>query len=584
MSGFGSGGDGGFGNPAPHLGGFPSAPFGGGFGSPAVPPPSGLSNNNNNTPFGGVVGFGGVSTLTAPTTFAAPLSFAAPTSFAAPASFVAPATTAFATPATFASFQQPVFGTSAPFGSNGFGTTSSGFGSSGFGTSSGFGISNNNNNIYNSTNNNNTPFGQQQHQEAEMDDVPNPFGGGGSSAPSSVSFGMSSNVVTSNTNTSAMHTFGGGGMAFTTPAPFENNSFSLPPANPFGAPASTAASGPFGAASSSMTFGGLQQQHNRHASTGSIEMGGPDSPTPMSAFGSTFHSTSAGAGIDSGSLSPIPEDTMEDPFYTVAGSSGNGGAAPQQQGCANSESDKLAELKAKIEAKKKKLQERTQKKDRHGIGSSNSIIDDGNSSPQPKQTRLKESNRSRIGRNRSASPLPSNDLTAEQQARAERNTARFSTSTNNAVTQAHLPTELQGKPNVKPFVTSAVGGEANREDLANAKSLVGTCMFMCPDEELLRRQRENDIQLLEIPDPGGIHPPDWTLRNTVVKRFRRSAADYKLDVPEWIRPPDVLERVCGYLEEWVMVSCGRGRFRSRRFLYLLSCPVSVRQLVVSSLF
>jgi SAC3/GANP family len=43
------------------------------------------------------------------------------------------------------------------------------------------------------------------------------------------------------------------------------------------------------------------------------------------------------------------------------------------------------------------------------------------------------------------------------------------------------------------------------------------------------------------------------LRDTMVKRFRRSAADYKLDVPEWIRPPDVLERVCGYLEEWVMV-------------------------------
>jgi hypothetical protein len=38
-----------------------------------------------------------------------------------------------------------------------------------------------------------------------------------------------------------------------------------------------------------------------------------------------------------------------------------------------------------------------------------------------------------------------------------------------------------------------------------------------------------------------------------VKRFRRSAADFKLDIPELVRPPDVLERVCGYLEEWVMV-------------------------------
>ena len=38
-----------------------------------------------------------------------------------------------------------------------------------------------------------------------------------------------------------------------------------------------------------------------------------------------------------------------------------------------------------------------------------------------------------------------------------------------------------------------------------------------------------------------------------MKRFRRSAADFKLDIPELVRPPAVLERVCGYLEEWVMV-------------------------------
>lgn len=80
---------------------------------------------------------------------------------------------------------------------------------------------------------------------------------------------------------------------------------------------------------------------------------------------------------------------------------------------------------------------------------------------------------------------------------------------------------------------------------------------MCPDEELLRREREGDIQLLELVRPGELHPADWTLRNTAIKRFRRSAADYKLDVPEWVRPPDVLENVCGYLEEWVMVSTKR---------------------------
>ena len=98
------------------------------------------------------------------------------------------------------------------------------------------------------------------------------------------------------------------------------------------------------------------------------------------------------------------------------------------------------------------------------------------------------------------------------------------------------------------------GGQSARENLENAVSLVGTCEHMCPDEELLRRERESDVQLLERPVPDGkLHPTSWTLRSTMVKRFRRSAADYKLDVPEWIRPPDVLERVCSYLEEWVMV-------------------------------
>lgn len=57
----------------------------------------------------------------------------------------------------------------------------------------------------------------------------------------------------------------------------------------------------------------------------------------------------------------------------------------------------------------------------------------------------------------------------------------------------------------------------------------------------------------KITDPGGLHPEHWTLRDTAVKRFRRSAADFKLDIPELVRPPEVLERVCGYLEEWVMV-------------------------------
>jgi hypothetical protein len=146
---------------------------------------------------------------------------------------------------------------------------------------------------------------------------------------------------------------------------------------------------------------------------------------------------------------------------------------------------------------------------------------------------------------------PRNKPEEQNNSLAEKNAVRFAGATNQA-TRALMPSELAGA--AVDYASLRVEGRKDRENLENAVSLVGTCTFMCPDEELLRRERESDIQLLEIPLPGKLHPSDWTLRNTVVKRFRRSAADYKLDVPEWVRPPAVLERVCSYLEEWVMVS------------------------------
>lgn len=87
-----------------------------------------------------------------------------------------------------------------------------------------------------------------------------------------------------------------------------------------------------------------------------------------------------------------------------------------------------------------------------------------------------------------------------------------------------LPHGIKATTNIEENLTA----RNEREDLKNAVALVGTCTHMCPDDELLRRERENDIQLLEIPLPGTLHPKDWTLRNTVIKRFRRSAADYKV--------------------------------------------------------
>ena len=596
MSGFGGGGfgsnppppqqpgfGGGFGQspPAPAA----AAPFGGGFGSPPLQQPQG---------FGGS-GFGGA---------AVPFGSAPTTSFAAPSSFAgAPAT----------GFGAPAFGTSTGFGSPPPGD-GGGFGGDGFGQppqqqqqqQQGFGGGNNNNtNTGFGASTNNDPFGggsQQQQQQQPSIQVPNPFGAPSSGAPApAMSFGMSSNVVTSGSNnTSGLNANANsfqpsnssdgnnnsGGMSFGAPASFN--------ANPFGGGGGGQDSGGGG-----MTFGSSSSHRNQD------NMGSSSSPTP--AFGQTFHDPFGGGGNNNnnqqGPLQSIPEDAMgggsgAGPFGGGVGGDGNltwqkphsdGGGAATEASPSTEQEDKLAKLKAKLEAKKKKLLDKQKKQQQDVIGSSSSTAQQQDPplpppalSRQPRATKQYSKDNERGGghrRNRSTSPVPVNNntssmgggMSSDNQSRAERNLQRFATNNTNTSTQAHLPSELRGmteQPKSRPpapvpsnnsggeptrkAVTSAVGGESNRETLANAKSLVGTCEYFCPDEELLRRERENDIQLLEIPDPGGIHPAEWTLRNTVVKRFRRSAADYKLDVPEWVRPPDVLEAACAYLEEWVM--------------------------------
>ena len=204
-----------------------------------------------------------------------------------------------------------------------------------------------------------------------------------------------------------------------------------------------------------------------------------------------------------------------------------------------------ADLKVRIEEKKRLLQAKLEEKRRKLLEKQSERT--GNSPVPPNDPIVS----SRVSKTK-------NDL----QSLAARNALRFGDQPK-SLGNAMLPTEMRSKAQTgqqlrvaSPETTSTFDQQTAtvREDLRTAKALVGTCKFFCPDEELHRREGENDIQQLETPMPGKLHPANWTLRNTVIKRFRRSAADYKLDVPEWVRPPDVLEQVCGYLEEWVMVS------------------------------
>jgi len=206
-------------------------------------------------------------------------------------------------------------------------------------------------------------------------------------------------------------------------------------------------------------------------------------------------------------------------------------------------------LQAKIEEKKKKLMEKQRQKREQSITPT---------SDTDAQDSLVPSN---INSDQAPSERNAARLGPHEKSLAERNAIRFGEQDRSS-TREMLPPAMRAKaeratPPPPPVFPSESDNtqqrSTERQDLKTAKALVGTCLHFCPEEELLRREREGDIQQLEIPLPGKLHPAHWTLQHTAVKRFRRSAADYKLDVPEWVRPPDVLEQVCGYLEEWVMV-------------------------------
>ncbi|KAL7540885.1 hypothetical protein ACHAXR_010457, partial [Thalassiosira sp. AJA248-18] len=370
--------------------------------------------------------------------------------------------------------------------------------------------------------------------------------------------------------------FGGGGgggnqsSSNTTPPPgFGGGRLSTP------AKDATATTG-FGT-SSSTTFG----QSGGTTTTGG-GFGGSGGPTTTSTTSTT--TPFGGGGGGGGTSSPFGQQRIprkewvrnkdqgggggqqqqqqhQDKEWTRNKDQGGGGGQQQQQdttaaGAATTTSsgdaagdDHLAALRKKIQDKRKKLLKMKQ---------------DEQQQPGQEVGGAKDKNKSATATTSTSSTLTNAELAAK-------NARRFGTASNDdrkgQTLNKLLPSDLRtaatgGTDNTTsawstPTDTEEEDGVVddildNDRDVNNAKSLIGICTSMCPDEELLRREKEGDIQLLEIPDPGGLHPASWTLRDTAVKRFRRSAADFKLDIPELVRTPEVLERVCGYLEEWVM--------------------------------
>jgi hypothetical protein len=265
-----------------------------------------------------------------------------------------------------------------------------------------------------------------------------------------------------------------------------------------------AASNPFGGSPSNATsnaFPGIQQQQQ-----GANRFGG----SPSNAGSNTFSATQPKSQNKEWKKSTIPQSASSfQPSTRNDMASGPTIGARQSTERSTAEQEKrLRGLQVKIEEKKRKLLERTQKK----------------------KQQLRESGALSAGATPFVpKPVGPADAVAEGSSNQPRKSFReYQPEAGNAKTRALMP---QG---IKPTGVdhNKESGRDGREDLETAVSLVGTCQYMCPDDELLRREGENDIQVLEIPQPGTLHPPNWTLRDTVVKRFRRSAADYKVREPK----------------------------------------------------
>eukprot|EP00978_Attheya_sp_CCMP212_P040116 scaffold215595_cov68-Attheya_sp.AAC.1 len=407
-----------------------------------------------------------------------------------------------------------------------------------------------------------------------------PFGGTAPTAAAgqsqSIVFGTSSNLAQPSDPSS--NAFGGGFGSNTT-----NAGFGTTPSSSSGVGVG------FGSSTTSTGFGTT-------ASSSGVDVGFGSSTT-SSGFG-TMPSSSGGGNDSDGGMKDTNFGTNRSLGHNKKQGRGFS-PVPEQAGATRTPPGdhgdaELAKLKARIQEKKRRLEEQRKKAQQESASSSAaaaaaSIVSTAPvTSSAPASTTTSRSlnasapafapisSTSVVGPPKLLSETGSGNLTqADKEARAIANAERFS---NNATGRTPLlPPDLIAKSKVvqadiaarqratmleEKGGTSGVEGvptssltspEEDGEDATlQSGSLTGTCLAMCPDEELIRREMEGDIQLLETPN-SKLHPADWNLRNTAVKRFRRSAADFKLNIPELIRPPDVLERVCGYLEEWVMV-------------------------------
>jgi hypothetical protein len=90
-----------------------------------------------------------------------------------------------------------------------------------------------------------------------------------------------------------------------------------------------------------------------------------------------------------------------------------------------------------------------------------------------------------------------------------------------------------------PRELMALANKFESLDLKNA-----SCFAMCSQEEMVKRQQQRDIDLLERTDD----PAEKKMRlDYAIKKFTRSSADQHLDKPEILRPPFILSKTLEHI-------------------------------------
>ena len=379
-------------------------------------------------------------------------------------------------------------------------------------------------------------------------------------APASTSFGSSGFGITTNVQTdfgastsNAQFVFGGSAKNNTQAAPFDTSNKSSFTTPVFGAPAPSTGFGFGGAPSSAaeissapLTFGSSSTVAFGSSSTTAVSSSGfgsslnnmtsnqtgfgtsstNDLSTP-SGFGQINTTKSNQTGF--GSSAPSAENKSSAfGFGRTSQNTSNpfGKPAQSQMQHDNAMGDSTSPFGPRIPRKEPKIQDVTGKlsmdapltssrtsegSDDHLIALRAKIQEKRNRLLQMKQANQnnEEINNITEAKNAVAVGAPTSLSNSEL---AAKNALRFASSGNNQgqSTSKLLPTDLQdrseGQSSSNDVYEGGIDAEEDDEDiddlqirtLSEAKDLIGVCRSMCPDEELLRREREGDIQLLEV--------------------------------------------------------------------------------------